>query len=148
MLSSTDIEKFCVEYDIEYKTMSLEMTDELNSFMSCLWQGTTGKLNWKATGTNYEEIIFPNEIDDDIVNKIVGKLNFKILHEDQIYLYFSGSEQLIKINTRKFFINLFNFMDEFSYLDFVYFFILNGFQKYGKINAIELRVFEYMCGNI
>lgn len=143
-----DIEKFCAEYDIEYKTMPLEMTDEINNFMSSLWQGTTGKLNWKVTGTNYEEIIFPNEIDDDIVNKIVGKLNFKILHEDQIYLYFSGSEELIKINTRRFFINLFNFMDEFSYLDFVYFFSLKGFQKVGKINAIELRIFEYMCGNI
>ncbi|MDO7217087.1 hypothetical protein Q5M47_16970, partial [Acinetobacter nosocomialis] len=62
------------------------------------------------------------------------------------YLYFSGFEAVIKINTNKFFLNLFNFMDEFCFLDFIYFLSIDSSKK--DIKLVELRIFEYICGNL
>ncbi len=101
--------------------MSLDLTDEINEFMSPLWQGTTGKMNWEITNTDFSKLSFPNEIYNTVINKIVSNLKFKLLNEENVYLYFSGSEPVIKINTNEFFLNLFNFMDEFCFLDFIIF---------------------------
>ncbi len=144
-----EIEEFCTVYEIGFSTMPLYMTNEINGFLSTLWQGTTGKLNWELTNTSFLKVNFPNEIDNDVISKIISNLEFQLLNEDNAYLYFSGSEQMLQINTRDFFLNLFNFMDEFSFLDFIYFFSTDSFKNDDKkINAVELRVFEYMCGNI
>ncbi|MDC4844001.1 hypothetical protein NQ911_18960, partial [Acinetobacter baumannii] len=127
----------------------LHLTDEINEFMSPLWQGTTGKMNWEITNTDFLKLSFPNEIDNTVINKIVSNLKFKLLSEESVYLYFSGSEPVIKINTNEFFLNLFNFMDEFCFLDFIYFLDLEGYQKKKKyMNIIELRIFDYICGTI
>lgn len=92
---------------------------------------------------------FPNEINNTVINKIVSNLKFKLLNEESVYLYFSGSEPVIKINTNEFFLNLFNFMDEFCFLDFIYFLDWEGYQKKEKyMNIIELRIFDYICGTI
>ncbi|MNU77027.1 hypothetical protein D3C71_665930 [compost metagenome] len=141
-----DIEDFCTTYEIDFSTMPLHLTDEINEFMSPLWQGTTGKMNWEITNTDFLKLIFPNEIDNSVINKIVSNLKFKLLNEESIYLYFSGSEPVIKINTNEFFLNLFNFMDEFCFLDFIYFLSIDSSKK--DINLVELRIFEYICGTI
>ncbi|MDC4635245.1 hypothetical protein OHV71_18935, partial [Acinetobacter baumannii] len=125
------------------------LTDEINEFMSPLWQGTTGKMNWEIINTDFLKLSFPNEIDNTVINKIVSNLKFKLLSEESVYLYFFGSEPVIKINTNEFFLNLFNFMDEFCFLDFIYFLDLEGYQKKKKyMNIIELRIFDYICGTI
>ncbi|MDC4592442.1 hypothetical protein NQ794_17730, partial [Acinetobacter baumannii] len=116
-----DIEGFYRKYEIDFSKMPLHLTDEINEFMSPLWQGTTGKMNWEITNTDFLKLSFPNEIDNTVINKIVSNLKFKLLSEESVYLYFSGSEPVIKINTNEFFLNLFNFMDEFCFLDFIYF---------------------------
>ncbi|KJH64018.1 hypothetical protein [Acinetobacter calcoaceticus] len=141
-----DIEDFCTTYEIDFSTMPLHLTDEINKFMSPLWQGTTGKMNWEITNTDFLKLSFPNEIDNSVINKIVSNLKFKLLNEESVYLYFSGSEPVIKINTNKFFLNLFNFMDEFCFLDFIYFLSIDSSKK--DINLVELRIFEYICGTI
>lgn len=105
-----DIEDFCTTYEIDFSTIPLHLTDEINEFMSPLWQGTTGKMNWEITNTDFLKLIFPNEIDYTVINKIVSNLKFKLLNEESVYLYFSGSEPVIKINTNEFFLNLFNFI--------------------------------------
>lgn len=110
-----DIEEFCATYQIDFSTMPLHLTDEINEFMSPLWQGTTDKMNWEITNTDFLKLSFPNEIDNTVINKIVSNLKFKLLNEESVYLYFSGSEPVIKINTNEFFLNLFNFMDEFFF---------------------------------
>lgn len=144
-----DIEDFCTTYEIDFSTMPLHLTDEINEFMSLLWQGTTGKMNWEITNTDFLKLSFPNEIDNTVINKIVSNLKFKLLNEESVYLYFSGSEPVIKINTNEFFLNLFNFMDEFCFLDFIYFLDWEGYQKKEKyMNIIELRIFDYICGTI
>ncbi|EPT8468633.1 hypothetical protein ACVS4H_003449 [Acinetobacter baumannii] len=144
-----DIEDFCTTYEIDFSTIPLHLTDEINEFMSPLWQGTTGKMNWEITNTDFLKLIFPNEIDNTVINKIVSNLKFKLLNEESVYLYFSGSEPVIKINTNEFFLNLFNFMDEFCFLDFIYFLDWEGYQKKKKyMNIIELRIFDYICGTI
>ncbi|EOH6035396.1 hypothetical protein [Acinetobacter baumannii] len=144
-----DIEDFCTTYEIDFSTIPLHLTDEINEFMSPLWQGTTGKMNWEITNTDFLKLSFPNEIDNTVINKIVSNLKFKLLSEESVYLYFSGSEPVIKINTNEFFLNLFNFMDEFCFLDFIYFLDLEGYQKKKKyMNIIELRIFDYICGTI
>ncbi|WP_288421451.1 hypothetical protein [uncultured Acinetobacter sp.] len=144
-----DIEEFCRKYEIDFSTMPLHLTDEINEFMSPLWQGTTGKMNWEITNTDFLKLSFPNEIDNTVINKIVSNLKFKLLNEESVYLYFSGSEPVIKINTNEFFLNLFNFMDEFCFLDFIYFLDWEGYQKKEKyMNIIELRIFDYICGTI
>ncbi|WP_448760810.1 hypothetical protein [Acinetobacter tandoii] len=144
-----DIEDFCTTYEIDFSTMPLHLTDEINEFMSPLWQGTTGKMNWEITNTDFLKLSFPNEIDNTVINKIVSNLKFKLLNEESVYLYFSGSEPVIKINTNEFFLNLFNFMDEFCFLDFIYFLDWEGYQKKEKyMNIIELRIFDYICGTI
>ncbi|WP_336929063.1 hypothetical protein [Acinetobacter tandoii] len=144
-----DIEDFCTTYEIDFSTMPLDLTDEINEFMSPLWQGTTGKMNWEITNTDFLKLSFPNEIDNTVINKIVSNLKFKLLNEERVYLYFSGSEPVIKINTNEFFLNLFNFMDEFCFLDFIYFLDWEGYQKKEKyMNIIELRIFDYICGTI
>ncbi|MFP0272393.1 hypothetical protein [Acinetobacter baumannii] len=144
-----DIEDFCTTYEIDFSTIPLHLTDEINEFMSPLWQGTTGKMNWDITNTDFLKLSFPNEIDSTVINKIVSNLKFKLLSEESVYLYFSGSEPVIKINTNEFFLNLFNFMDEFCFLDFIYFLDLEGYQKKKKyMNIIELRIFDYICGTI
>lgn len=141
-----DIEGFCRKYEIDFSIMSLDLTDEINEFMSPLWQGTTGKMNWEITNTEFLKLIFPNEIDNTVINKIVSNLKFKLLNEESVYLYFSGSEPAIKININKFFLNLFNFMDEFCFLDFIYFLSIDSSKK--DIKLVELRIFEYICGNL
>lgn len=141
-----DIEDFCTTYEIDFSTMPLHLTDEINEFMSPLWQGTTGKMNWEITNTDFLKLSFSNEIDNSVINKIVSNLKFKLLNEESVYLYFSGSEPVIKINTNEFFLNLFNFMDEFCFLDFIYFLSIDSSKK--DINLVELRVFEYICGTI
>lgn len=141
-----DIEDFCTTYEIDFSTMPLHLTDEINEFMSPLWQGTTGKMNWEITNTDFLKLSFPNEIDNSVINKIVSNLKFKLLNEESVYLYFSGSEPVIKINTNEFFLNLFNFMDEFCFLDFIYFLSIDSSKK--DINLVELRIFEYICGTI
>lgn len=141
-----DIEDFCTTYEIDFSTMPLHFTDEINEFMSPLWQGTTGKMNWEITNTDFLKLSFPNEIDNSVINKIVSNLKFKLLNEESVYLYFSGSEPVIKINTNEFFLNLFNFMDEFCFLDFIYFLSIDSSKK--DINLVELRIFEYICGTI
>ncbi|WP_407492216.1 hypothetical protein [Acinetobacter baumannii] len=144
-----DIEDFCTTYEIDFSTIPLHLTDEINEFMSPLWQGTTGKMNWEITNTDFLKLSFPNEIDNNVINKIVSNLKFKLLSEESVYLYFSGSEPVIKINTNEFFLNLFNFMDEFCFLDFIYFLDWEGYQKKKKyMNIIELRIFDYICGTI
>ncbi len=144
-----DIEEFCRKYEIDFSTMPLYLTDEINEFMKPLWQGTTGKMNWEITNTDFLKSSFPNEITNTVINKIVSNLKFKLLNEESVYLYFSGSEPVIKINTNEFFLNLFNFMDEFCFLDFIYFLDLEGYQKKKKyMNIIELRIFDYICGTI
>ncbi|MDV7452116.1 hypothetical protein R5B80_17360 [Acinetobacter baumannii] len=144
-----DIEDFCTTYEIDFSTIPLHLTDEINEFMSPLWQGTTGKMNWEITNTDFLKLSFPNEIDNTVINKIVSNLKFKLLSEESVYLYFSRSEPVIKINTNEFFLNLFNFMDEFCFLDFIYFLDLEGYQKKKKyMNIIELRIFDYICGTI
>lgn len=144
-----DIEEFCRKYEIDFSTIPLHLTDEINEFMSSLWQGTTGKMNWEITNTDFLKLNFPNEIDNTVINKIVSNLKFKLLNEESVYLYFSGSEPVIKINTNEFFLNLFNFMDEFCFLDFIYFLDWEGYQKKEKyMNIIELRIFDYICGTI
>ncbi|MDC4368269.1 hypothetical protein Q5X75_16750 [Acinetobacter baumannii] len=144
-----DIEDFCTTYEIDFSTIPLHLTDEINEFMSPLWQGTTGKMNWEIINTDFLKLSFPNEIDNTVINKIVSNLKFKLLSEESVYLYFSGSEPVIKINTNEFFLNLFNFMDEFCFLDFIYFLDLEGYQKKKKyMNIIELRIFDYICGTI
>ncbi|MDB0282245.1 MULTISPECIES: hypothetical protein [Acinetobacter] len=141
-----DIEVFCRKYEIDFSIMSLDLTDEINEFMSHLWQGTTGKMNWEITNTDFSKLSFPNEIDNTVINKIVSNLKFKLLNEENVYLYFSGSEPVIKINTNEFFLNLFNFMDEFCFLDFIYFLSIDSSKK--DIKLVELRIFEYICGNL
>jgi len=141
-----DIEDFCTIYEIDFSTMPLHLTDEINEFMSPLWQGTTGEMNWEITNTDFLKLSFPNEIDNSVINKIVSNLKFKLLNEESVYLYFSGSEPVIKINTNEFFLNLFNFMDEFCFLDFIYFLSIGSSKK--DINLVELRIFEYICGTI
>ncbi|TDI14830.1 hypothetical protein, partial [Acinetobacter baumannii] len=111
-----------------------------------LWKGTTGKMNWETTNTDFLKLSFPNEINNTVTNKIVSNLKFKLLSEESIYLYFSGSEPVIKINTNEFFLNLFNFMDEFCFLDFIYFLSIDSSKK--DIKLVELRIFEYICGNL
>lgn len=141
-----DVADFCRKYEIDFSTMPLHLTDEINEFMSPLWQGTTGKMNWEITNTDFLKLSFPNEIDNTVINKIVSNLKFKLLNEESVYLYFSGSEPVIKINTNEFFLNLFNFMDEFCFLDFIYFLSIDSTKK--DINLVELRIFEYICGTI
>lgn len=141
-----DIEEFCGKYEIDFSTMPLYLTDEINEFMNPLWQGTTGKMNWEITNTDFLKLSFPNEIDNTVINKIVSNLKFKLLNEESVYLYFSGSEPVVKINTNEFFLNLFNFMDEFCFLDFIYFLSIDSSKK--DINLVELRIFEYICGTI
>jgi len=141
-----DIEDFCTTYEIDFSTMPLHLTDEINEFMSPLWQGTTGKMNWEITNIDFLKLSFPNEIDNSVINKIVSNLKFKLLNEESVYLYFSGSEPVIKINTNEFILNLFNFMDEFCFLDFIYFLSIDSSKK--DINLVELRIFEYICGTI
>lgn len=140
-----DIEEFCGKYKIDFSIMSLHLTDKINEFMSTLWQGTTGEMNWEITNTEFLKLSFPNEIDKSVINKIVSNLKFKLLSEESIYLYFSGTEPVIKINTNEFFLNLFNFMDEFCFLDFIYFLSIDSSKK--DKNLVELRIFEYICGN-
>ncbi|WP_407504648.1 hypothetical protein [Acinetobacter baumannii] len=141
-----DIEDFCTTYEIDFSTIPLHLTDEINEFMSPLWQGTTGKMNWEITNTDFLKLSFPNEIDNTVINKIVSNLKFKLLNEESVYLYFSGSEPVIKTNTNEFFLNLFNFMDEFCFLDFIYFLSIDSSKK--DIKLVELRIFEYICGNL
>ncbi|MDO7218830.1 hypothetical protein [Acinetobacter nosocomialis] len=124
-----DIEEFCGKYKIDFSIMSLHLTDKINEFMSTLWQGTTGEMNWEITNTEFLKLSFPNEIDKSVINKIVSNLKFKLLSEESIYLYFSGTEPVIKINTNEFFLNLFNFMDEFCFLDFIYFLSIDSSKK-------------------
>ncbi|MDC4634899.1 hypothetical protein OHV71_17080 [Acinetobacter baumannii] len=144
-----DIEEFCRKYEIDFSTIPLHLTDEINEYMSTLWQGTTGEMNWGITNIEFLKLSFPNEIDNTVINKIVSNLKFKLLNEESVYLYFSGSEPVIKINTNEFFLNLFNFMDEFCFLDFIYFLAWEGYQKKEKyMNIIELRIFDYICGTI
>lgn len=141
-----DIEDFCTTYEIYFSTMPLHLTDEINDFMNPLWQGTTGKMNWEITNTDFLKVNFPNEIDNSVINKIISNLKFKLLNEESVYLYFSGSEPVIKININEFFLNLFNFMDEFCFLDFIYFLSIDNTKK--DINLVELRIFEYICGTV
>ncbi|MDS7945309.1 hypothetical protein RMA95_15455 [Acinetobacter sp. V110_1] len=141
-----DIEGFCRKYEIDFSIMSLDLTDEINEFMTPLWKGTTGKMNWEITNTDFLKLSFPNEIDNSVINEIVSNLKFKLLNEESVYLYFSGSEPVIKININKFFLNLFNFMDEFCFLDFIYFLSIDSSKK--DIKLVELRIFEYICGNL
>ncbi|MFV5462249.1 hypothetical protein VXP03_16950 [Acinetobacter baumannii] len=137
------------KYEIDFSTMPLYLTDEINEFMKPLWQGTTGEMNWEIANTDFLKSSFPNEINNTVINKIVSNLKFKLLNEESVYLYFSGSEPVIKINTNEFFLNLFNFMDEFCFLDFIYFLDLEGYQKKKKyMNIIELRIFDYICGTV
>ncbi|MDC5166942.1 hypothetical protein OHW52_18865 [Acinetobacter baumannii] len=137
------------KYEIDFSKMPLYLTDEINEFMKPLWQGTTGKMNWEIANTDFLKSSFSNEINNTVINKIVSNLKFKLLNEESVYLYFSGSEPVIKINTNEFFLNLFNFMDEFCFLDFIYFLDLEGYQKKKKyMNIIELRIFDYICGTI
>ncbi|WP_407507976.1 hypothetical protein [Acinetobacter baumannii] len=144
-----DIEGFYRKYEIDFSKIPLHLTDEINEFMSPLWKGTTGKMNWEITNTDFLKLSFPNEINNTVINKIVSNLKFKLLNEESVYLYFSGSEPVIKINTNEFFLNLFNFMDEFCFLDFIYFLDWEGYQKKEKyMNIIELRIFDYICGTI
>ena len=144
-----DIEGFCRKYEIDFSTMPLHLTDKINEFMSPLWQGTTGKMNWEITNKNFFKLSFPNEIENSVINKIVSNLKFKLLNEESVYLYFSGLEPVIKINTSEFFLSLFNFMDEFYFLDFIYFLDWKEGQKKEEImNIIELRIFDYICGTI
>ncbi|EKK10043.1 hypothetical protein ACINNAV72_1363 [Acinetobacter baumannii Naval-72] len=141
-----DIEGFYRKYEIDFSRMPLHLTDEINEFMSPLWKGTTGKMNWEITNTDFLKLSFPNEINNTVINKIVSNLKFKLLNEESVYLYFSGSEPVIKINTNEFFLNLFNFMDEFCFLDFIYFLSIDSSKK--DIKLVELRIFEYICGNL
>lgn len=141
-----DIEGFCRKYEIDFSIMSLDLTDEINEFMSPLWQGIIGKMNWEITNTEFLKLSFPNEIDNTVINKVVSNLKFKLLNEESVYLYFSGSGPVIKINTNKFFLNLFNFMNEFCFLDFIYFLSIDSSKK--DIKLVELRIFEYICGNL
>ncbi|HCA5724632.1 TPA: hypothetical protein MW319_003636 [Acinetobacter baumannii] len=141
-----DIEGFYRKYEIDFSKMPLHLTDEINEFMSPLWKGTTGKMNWEITNTDFLKLSFPNEINNTVINKIVSNLKFKLLNEESVYLYFSGSEPVIKINTNEFFPNLFNFMDEFCFLDFIYFLSIDSSKK--DIKLVELRIFEYICGNL
>ncbi|MDA3488030.1 hypothetical protein [Acinetobacter sp. AOR31_HL] len=139
-----DIEGFYRKYEIDFSKMPLHLTDEINEFMSPLWKGTTGKMNWEITSTDFLKLSFPNEINNTVINKIFSNLKFKLLNEESVYLYFSGSEPVIKINTNEFFLNLFNFMDEFCFLDFIYFLSIDSSKK--DIKLVELRIFEYICG--
>ncbi|HCQ9575617.1 TPA: hypothetical protein OMP91_003895, partial [Acinetobacter baumannii] len=132
-----DIEGFYRKYEIDFSKMPLHLTDEINEFMSPLWKGTTGKMNWEITNTDFLKLSFPNEINNTVINKIVSNLKFKLLNEESVYLYFSGSEPVIKINTNEFFLNLFNFMDEFCFLDFIYFLSIDSSKK--DIKLVELR---------
>ncbi|CAA0193148.1 hypothetical protein ACT41M_07840 [Acinetobacter baumannii] len=141
-----DIEGFYRKYEIDFSKMPLHLTDEINEFMSPLWKGTTGKMNWEITNTDFLKLSFPNKINNTVINKIVSNLKFKLLNEESVYLYFSGSEPVIKINTNEFFLNLFNFMDEFCFLDFIYFLSIDSSKK--DIKLVELRIFEYICGNL
>ncbi|EOH6035365.1 TPA: hypothetical protein PEV06_003477 [Acinetobacter baumannii] len=141
-----DIEGFYRKYEIDFSKMPLHLTDEINEFMSPLWKGTTGKMNWEITNTDFLKLSFPNEINNTVINKIFSNLKFKLLNEESVYLYFSGSEPVIKINTNEFFLNLFNFMDEFCFLDFIYFLSIDSSKK--DIKLVELRIFEYICGNL
>lgn len=141
-----DIEGFYRKYEIDFSKMPLHLTDEINEFMSPLWKGTTGKMNWEITNTDFLKLSFPNEINNTVINKIVSSLKFKLLNEESVYLYFSGSEPVIKINTNEFFLNLFNFMDEFCFLDFIYFLSIDSSKK--DIKLVELRILEYICGNL
>ncbi|MGE8608398.1 MAG: hypothetical protein ACN6OA_07370 [Acinetobacter baumannii] len=141
-----DIEGFYRKYEIDFSKMPLHLTDEINEFMSPLWKGTTGKMNWEITNTDFLKLSFPNEINNTVINKIFSNLKFKLLNEESVYLYFSGSETVIKINTNEFFLNLFNFMDEFCFLDFIYFLSIDSSKK--DIKLVELRIFEYICGNL
>ncbi|MDC5316975.1 hypothetical protein OHW94_16040 [Acinetobacter baumannii] len=141
-----DIEGFYRKYEIDFSKMPLHLTDEINEFMSPLWKGTTGKMNWEITNTDFLKLSFPNEINNTVINKIVSNLKFKLLNEESVYLYFSGSEPVIKINTNEFFLNLFNFMDEFCFLDFIYFLSIDSSKK--DIKLVELRIFEYICRNL
>ncbi|HEE6662950.1 hypothetical protein [Acinetobacter baumannii] len=141
-----DIEGFYRKYEIDFSKMPLHLTDEINEFMSPLWKGTTGKMNWEITNTDFLKLSFPNKINNTVINKIVSNLKFKLLNEESVYLYFSGSEPVIKINTNEFFLNSFNFMDEFCFLDFIYFLSIDSSKK--DIKLVELRIFEYICGNL
>ncbi len=83
-----DIEVFCRKYEIDFSIMSLDLTDEINEFMSPLWQGTTGKMNWEITNTDFSKLSFPNEIYNTVINKIVSNLKFKLLMRRTYIIFF------------------------------------------------------------
>ena len=144
----TLIIEFLDNKNIDFKILDNSFTLYLNNYLKGYWQGSTSKINWSKVCGNSILIDFKDNIDHDIVQKSLINANFKVLKSNYLVLYFSGNEAVFRIH-KTFFTNyLYDFMDEFAFLDSILLFDYEqAISKTSEINFVEVRILDYIAGN-
>ena len=144
----TLIIEFLDNKNIDFKILDNSFTLYLNNYLKGYWQGSTSKINWSKVCGNSLLIDFKDNIDHDIVQKSLINANFKVLKSNYLVLYFSGNEAVFRIH-KTFFTNyLYDFMDEFAFLDSILLFDYEqAISKTSEINFVEVRILDYIAGN-
>lgn len=149
---NNELETLIIEFlenkQIDFKILDNYFTLYLNKYLKDYWQGSTSKINWNKVSENSILIDFKDNIDHDIVQKSLINANFKILRSNYLILYFSGSEAVFRIH-KIFFTNyLYDFMDEFAFLESILLFDYEQtISKTSEINFVEVRILDYIAGN-
>ena len=144
----TLIIEFLDNKNIDFKILDNSFTFYLNNYLKDYWQGSTSKINWSKVCGSSLLIDFEDNIDHDIVQKSLINANFKVLKSNYLILYFSGNEAVFRIH-KIFFTNyLYDFMDEFAFLDSILLFDYEqAVSKTSEINFVEVRILDYIAGN-
>lgn len=133
----------------KFSVLDIQNTYFINSYLDNLWQGSTGKINWSCVSGHRSLKEFPSEMDTEKVTNIFLNQKYAAFDSEKVALYFSGSEQCIELDSHLFINSLFTFMNDFCFLDSVLLFdsisVRSGMDN---INFVELRFFEYVCGQV
>lgn len=144
-----DMIEFFNEESIPFSILGLEKTYFFNSILDKFWLGTTGKIDWSYISGIIQKIEFPSEMNSEVINEILKYQNFKVFTSKKIALYFSGSENCIIVESCFFIQIIFKFMSNFCFLDSIIIFENIDIEaKLENIKFIELKFFEYICGQV
>lgn len=138
---------FFAKRQIDHFLLEKGITFNINQFLNPYWEGTTSKINWDK----YEktEIYFLDVIDHHILQNTLFNSKLKILQSCDLILYYSGAECTIRTNSVFLTKYLYEFMDEFCFLESVIVFDYPQIsQKRNQIDMLEIRILDYICGNI
>ena len=148
MSTFKQISDFLDSFSISNTELDIQTTKQINRYLNDYWQGTSSKIDWDKINSKSIKIYFSELITKSVINHTTKNYKFKCLDSEKLVLYYSGFEPCFLIDHNMYNNFLYEFMDRFCFLDGFILLSYDDMIKDEALNFIEVRIFDYICGQI